>query len=781
LLILLLDNFMKKILFILFLSFNFLVSHDIYKEIRIYDQSYPNTIYFQTLGVDIDHAIVNAEYIQFVINEHDIAKLANENIQFDIIHENVEEFYQSRLIQNYSYRDFDYGSMGGYYTFEEIEEKLDELSNEYPNIFTQKISIGLTLEGRNIWAIKVSDNPNEDENEPEALYTGLHHAREPMSYMNLFYFMYWLGENYQTDELATHIVDNRELWFIPAINPDGLVYNQSIAPNGGGMQRKNVRETCSGTPTGVDLNRNYSFMWGFDNEGSSPEGCSETYRGTGPFSEPETQAVRDFVEQHDFPLAMNYHSYSDLLIYPFGYEYENNAPQEDVDIFIEYGEDMVQYNNYVLGTGPDLLYPVNGEACDWMYGVHDIFAYTPEIGSQNDGFWPATTRIFPLAEENLYPNQFIAINVGSRYDVSANINTDVFEIGNSYPLNISIMNRGLGESNGNVIMNIVSSDNLLFELNTIELDSFDAREIVDLGDIVYFQINSIISGVSIEEIDIQVSDDDGYIYNNTIQIIVGETETLVDENFENINSQWTVDDVGDTATAGVWERLEPIGTYEAGQIVQPDSDHTNNGSFCFLTANPTNINSGAGSNDVDGGKTTLLSPVFDLSEFDGGIVSYWKWYTNNQGNNPGTDFWTVDVSFDGGDTWNNMEYSNETNNFWEKKQFVLTDYSSIMTNQVQFRFIAEDIYYDGDNGSGGSLVEAAIDDFSIEVFTSDNNLLLGDLNFDNAIDVIDVVLIVNYIIGQSEFDSTQLLLADLNSDQEIDVLDIVTLVNLILF
>ena len=80
-------------------------------------------------------------------------------------------------------------------------------------------SIDYKLEGRNIWAIKVSDNPNIDEDEPEALYTGLHHAREPMSYMNLFYFMYWLGENYETDVLATHLVDNRELWFIPAINP----------------------------------------------------------------------------------------------------------------------------------------------------------------------------------------------------------------------------------------------------------------------------------------------------------------------------------------------------------------------------------------------------------------------------------------------------------------------------------------------------------------------------------------------------------------------------------
>ena len=118
--------------------------------------------------------------------------------------------------------------MGGYYTFDEIEENLDELSNECSNIITDKISIGQTLEGRDIWAIKISDNPNQDEDEPEVLYTGLHHAREPMSYMNLFYYMHWLCENYGIEQEATEILNTRELWFIPAINPDGLVYNEEI-------------------------------------------------------------------------------------------------------------------------------------------------------------------------------------------------------------------------------------------------------------------------------------------------------------------------------------------------------------------------------------------------------------------------------------------------------------------------------------------------------------------------------------------------------------------------
>ena len=117
----------------------------------------------------------------------------------------------------------------------------------------------------------------------------------------------------------------------------------------------------------------------------------------------------------------------------------------------------------------------------------------------------------------------------------------------------------------------------------------------------------------------------------------------------------------------------------------------------------------------------------------------------------------------------------------ENKQFVLNDFSNVLTDYVQFRFVAEDIFYEGNNGSGGSLVEAAGDDFSIEVFTNDNDILLGDLNFDSAIDVIDVVILVNHIIGETDFDDLEFYSADLNSDQVINVLDVVTLVNLILY
>ncbi len=767
---------MKKILIILSLV-SYMFCLDLYKEIKIYNNDLSDHGILHLLGIDVDHIYRSNEYIQFVINQYDLDKLILENISYEIIHEDIEEFYKSRLIQNYSSRDFNYGSMGGYYTFQEIEENIDELISLYPHIISEKISIGLSLEGRNIWALKVSDNPNINESEPQALYTGLHHSREPMSYMNLFYFMHWLGENYDSDLLAQHLVNNRELWFIPAINPDGLVYNQTIAPDGGGMQRKNTRDSCSSTPIGVDLNRNYGYLWGYDNEGSSPDGCSETYRGTSPFSEPETQAVRDFVNQHNFKINFNYHSYSDLLIYPFGYEYENNAPQEDIDIFIEYGEDMVQYNGYTLGTGPDLLYPVNGEACDWMYGEADIFSYTPEIGGNSDGFWPPTQRILPLAQENLYPNQVLALNAGSKYDVNISLDSESFNSNDIYPLFISIMNRGLTDSNGAVKVDIITSENIIFELDEFTLNELDSREYIDLEDISYFELSNQSSNGSIETITVNVYDNDYYYYSKSIEILIGEPISYIFDDFES-NSSWQIGSSTDLASAGVWERAIPNPTYEDdNQIVQPNEDHTDFGNYCYMTENSTNPDNETQS-DVDGGATTLFSPIFDLSMYEQALVSYWKWYTNNLGNNPGTDYWKVDVSNDEGLSWTSLENTNLSNNFWKFKQFLISDYVTL-TDKMQFRFIAEDVFNDGDVGSGGSLVEAALDDFRISIFENDNQCTLGDINQDALVNVVDIVLLVNIIISDENIDD-YLCSSDFNEDNLINIQDIILLVSLIL-
>src|SRR5690606_9786063 len=116
-----------------------------------------------------------------------------------------------------------------------------------------------------------------------------------------------------------YLVDNTEMYFIPCINPDGYIYNETTDPFGGGLWRKNRWKGDDGMVYGVDLNRNYGYEWGADNSGSSPQPNGQTFRGTGPFSEPETQAVKFFCDSHQFRIALNYHTYGNLLIHPWGY------------------------------------------------------------------------------------------------------------------------------------------------------------------------------------------------------------------------------------------------------------------------------------------------------------------------------------------------------------------------------------------------------------------------------------------------------------------------------
>jgi hypothetical protein len=167
---------------------------------------------------------------------------------------------------------------------------------------------------------------------------------------------------------------------------------------------------------------------------------------------------------------------------------------------------------------------------------------------------------------------------------------------------------------------------------------------------------------------------------------------------------WIFGAVDDDASTGHWIRAEPIGTTYSGQQCQPETDHTPNpGEICFVTGNGS-VGGAAGENDVDGGKTTLLTPVFDLSDAVSADITYWRWYTNDLGNNPGEDYWRVDVTADG-QNWTSLENTLQSANSWNEFSFSLLDYVPL-TEQVQIRFIATD-------DSPGSLVEAGVDDFML--------------------------------------------------------------------
>jgi hypothetical protein len=352
-------------------------------------------------GLHLDIAYMKyGQYIDIVTDREEVDYLRSLGYDVEIVHDDLVAFYQSRLAQG--------KPMGGYHTYGETNAAMDSIHNEHPTITTARINVGTTLEGRTIWAMKISDNPDIDEDEPEVFYNGVIHAREPISIELLLYFMRYLTNNYGTDPRVIYLVNNRELWFVPIMNPDGYEYNRSTDPGGGGMYRKNRRD-CGGGNWGVDLNRNWGYMWGYDDEGSSPYCSDETYRGSSAFSEPETQGIRDFINSRQFRMCMDYHSYGMLQLYPWGYD---RLYTPDENLFVAVADSMCALNGHTPGTPWEVLYPTNGASIDWEYGEQGtkpkIIAISPEVGNDNDGFWPPLNRILPLCQLELPVNLLCA-------------------------------------------------------------------------------------------------------------------------------------------------------------------------------------------------------------------------------------------------------------------------------------------------------------------------------------------------------------------------------------
>jgi len=360
-------------------------------------------------GIKIEQVKVGENYFETYMDSVQIDNLKKTGYPYEIIIDDVTKDYLERTKESREkiklkkpsmQLGFGYGSMGGFYNYAEVVAQLDAMHSQYPNLITVKDSIGSSLQGRTIWAVKISDNPDVDEDEPKVFYNALIHAREPEGMMAVIYFMYYLLENYGTDPEVTYLVDNREFYFVPVINPDGYVYNQQISPNGGGMWRKNRRNGV-----GVDLARNFGYMWGYDDIGSSPYSNYDDYRGSGPFSEPESRTIRDFILSRKFKIIQNFHSYWNVVFAPWGY---NMLQTPDSVIYNSTINLVTQINGYKNGFYIPDSYPANGYPCDWNYGEQTlkpkIFSFLTEVGGDDDGFWPVPERILPIAEENVYPN-----------------------------------------------------------------------------------------------------------------------------------------------------------------------------------------------------------------------------------------------------------------------------------------------------------------------------------------------------------------------------------------
>ncbi|MEU7040171.1 M14 family metallopeptidase [Streptomyces varsoviensis] len=293
-------------------------------------------------------------------------------------------------------RPFDFPPRdANYHNYAEATAEINADVAKYPGIMTKRV-IGKSYEGRDIIAVKISDNAGTDEAEPEVLFTHHQHAREHLTVEMALYLIKEFGSKYGTDPRVTKLVDSREIWIVPDVNPDGGEYD--IATGSYRSWRKN-RQPNTGASRGTDLNRNWNFKWGCCG-GSSGSTGSETYRGSAPESGPEVKVVADFVRgrviggKQQIKAAIDFHTYSELVLWPYGYTYSDTAPgmtQDDRDAFATLGKSMAASNGYTPEQSSD-LYITDGSIDDWLWGSQKIFGYTfemyPNSSGAGGGFYP---------------------------------------------------------------------------------------------------------------------------------------------------------------------------------------------------------------------------------------------------------------------------------------------------------------------------------------------------------------------------------------------------------
>ena len=362
----------------------------------------------------------------------------------------------------------------GYFTYAEMIAKMQALAVAYPTMVSV-YSIGNSAAGTAIYGVKISDNVSSDENEPEVLYTGLQHAREAIGGTSLIFFAQYLAENYASNTSVSGLVNNREIFIIPCMNPDGYAYNYSgtsasYPVTGGGLWRKNRRNTGGGASNiGVDINRNYSIDWGNCSGASSSCGSNvktdETYYGPSAFSEPETQALRDFVYSRHFVNAIDQHCYGPYFSLPYGRPSLHPVlSHEDSAYYTHIPALMGLYNGHRAGNSPETVaYEVAGGIKDWLLlgdiGTGSgpkgkIFGMTGEAGGGD--FWAPVTQIIQLCKENCFQNLQMALAAGDYYDVQDKNDISINDLSGKFSFQL----RRIGLGNNPVTVTLVPIQNI---------------------------------------------------------------------------------------------------------------------------------------------------------------------------------------------------------------------------------------------------------------------------------------------------------------------------------
>jgi hypothetical protein len=320
-----------------------------------------------------------------------------------------------------------------YTSYDELTNILQETSQNHNKITRLYDNLGSTHEGRIIWMMKISDNPNKEEDETEVLFVGAHHGNELIGNEVAISIILTLTDGYGHDPRITWLVNNHEIWVVPMLNPDGTVYTFEVESWRKNRSPNYVTEKLPGSigpgiyPTsyGTDLNRNYDYYWG-ELGGSGEMPRSSTYEGSEAFSELETNAMRDLILSHNFSVYIDYHSGIELILYPWGY---TNDPAPDKPIFDQIGKVFTEMCGFETIQGYD-LYQTNGDSIDWIYASKGTIAYTIELSNQ---YRPEEPEVKKILETQIKLPLYLA-GISSNPETGSMLNITTEDIGNQSDL-----------------------------------------------------------------------------------------------------------------------------------------------------------------------------------------------------------------------------------------------------------------------------------------------------------------------------------------------------------
>jgi len=609
------------------------------------------------------------------------------------------------------------GFFDDYRTRTELLDFFDALAAARPDLVTSRV-IGTSIEGRPIRAFTICGG---DPASAPAIYvnTGAH-AREWIGPATIAYVADALVNGHGADPRITTLVDGLCWHIVPVANPDG--YEHTWSTNR--LWRKTRRDNGDGT-FGVDWNRNFPAGWG--GPGSSGATNNDTYRGPEPFSEPESRATRDDVlAQPNVAIFLDVHSYSQLVLWPYGYASSEPAGTAG-EIHRAIGLGMADAIRSVHGTvfSPQAahdLYLASGTSLDWAWDDAGVYGFTYELRDTGQfGFILPPEQIVPSGEEILESLLWTGEQVLGAVEAS-------FAAGEP-----AIVTPGTATEFDVTLSAIFAEldDSTATCRTRVDGGSWSEAPMTPLGGDGYRGTLPAASCGSTIEFEFRITTTQGadiLVRSNTGEawsVIAVETAVAFEDDVES-DLGWSLADASDTATTGRWVRVDPNGT-----AAQPEDDATPDpGRFCFVTGQGS-VGGGLGEADIDGGVTTLTSPQIEIDGLDAVTISCRVWYSNDTGASPNADAMPIEARLDDG-AWFTLETVAISDAAWQALEWSVPSEGA---STLQIRFVASDL-------GSGSVVEAGVDEIRIFAAGCADAPCVGDLDGDGQVDGADVGLML---------------------------------------